>query len=119
MNDLATLLNNDIVYYIKECTVEEIKKDALALYDYFINKSQNAPIEPLSGKQYNVWVQYMLYYTKTVKPIEDQFRNLYTKISESQNFETLQELYPKLKDTFDKWYSLKKKAQYSGNYNYT
>lgn len=117
MNDLATLLNSDVVYYIKECTIEEIKKDALALYDYFIGHL-SAPIEPSGGKQYNVWVQYMLYYTKTVKPIEDQFRNLYTLISESNNFDTLQELYPKLKETFDKWYSLKKKAQYSGNYNF-
>ena len=75
-------------------------------------------MEPSGGKQYNVWVQYMLNYTKTVKPVEDQFRNLYIQISESQDFDKLQKLYIEIKDTFDKWYNLKRRYQFSGYYNF-
>jgi len=118
MDDLATLLNHDVVYYIKQCTIDEIKKDADALYKYFIDHL-TSPVEPSGGKQYSVWVQYMVNYTKTVKPVEDQFRNLYHDISESKDFDALQVLYVKLKDIFDKWYSLKRNFQFSGYYNYS
>ena len=117
MNELATLLNHDVVYYIKQCTIDEIKKDAFALYEYF-NDHQSMPVEPSGGKQYNVWIQYMLNYTKTVKPVEDKFRNLYNQISESRDFDELQKLYPEFKDVFDKWYSLKRKFQFSGYYDF-
>lgn len=117
MDDLAQILNNDVVYYIKQCTIDRIKKDARNLLEYF-NERVTTPSEPPGGKQYNMWIQYMLYYTKNVKPVEDKFRNLYKEISECNDFDTSQKLYVDLKDTFDKWYSVKKRSQYSGNYNY-
>lgn len=117
MDDLAQILNHDVVYCIKQSTMDEIKKDTLALLEYF-NDHNTTPVEPSGGKQYNVWIQYMLNYTREIRPVEQEFRNLCIEISESNNFEELQTLYPRVKDTFDKWYSLKKKVQFSGYYNY-
>jgi hypothetical protein len=116
MDDLEKVLNNDVVYYIKNCTVDEIKKDTLALLDYF-EEHRKSPIEPSGGKQYSIWVQYMVHYTKNVKPIEMEFLKMCRDISESTSFDLLQELYPKVKNLFDTWYSLRRKYQFSGHYN--
>jgi len=117
MEILEKNLNEDMVYYIKKHTVNEIKNDADALLEYFTDHKQT-PVEPSAGKQYSVWLQYMVLYTKNIKPIEDEFRRLHKEISESNDFDTLQTLYPKIKDTFDSWYDKKKRYQFSGYYNY-
>jgi hypothetical protein len=118
MEILQDNLNYDMVDYIKKCTVQEIKNDAKILMDAFTRLNQ-FPIEPVSGKQYSAWISYMLYYTKTIKPLEDEFRNVYKKINESKDFDVSQSLYPKLKDVFDEWHDIKTRHQFSGsNYGY-
>lgn len=117
MEVLEQQLNGDVVYYIKQHAIKEMKQDADALLEYF-NERVAAPVEPSGGKNYNVWLQYMMHYTKTIKPVENEFRNLHSKISESKDFDEIQLLYPQLKDTLDKWYGLKKRYQFSGYYSY-
>lgn len=117
MDDLTQILNNDVVYCIKQSVIKELKKDTLVLFEYF-NDHKTTVIEPSGGKHYNVWIQYMLNYTKDIKPIEENFRSLCIQVSESNDFDTLQVLYPKVKKAFDDWYSINRKYQYSGYYNY-
>lgn len=117
MEILEKNLNEDMVYYIKKHTVQDIKNDADVLFQSFID-TRHTPIEPSGGKQYNVWLQYMLMYTKNIKPLEEEFRKLHKEISESNDFDTLQTLYPKIMDTYDSWYDKKKRYQFSGYYTY-
>jgi hypothetical protein len=118
MDILEDKLNYDVVDYIKQHTIQEIKNDAKILLDEFTKLNQ-FPIEPVSGKQYSTWLSFMLYHTKNIKPLEDEFKNVYKAISESKDFDTSQSLYPKLKDIFDEWYDIKQRHQFSGsNYGY-
>lgn len=118
MDSLEEKLNSDVVYYIKQCTVKEIKNDASKLYDYFNENMKQTPLEPSGNKEYNVWLQYMLYRTQHVKPVQEKFIGIYKTIQESDDFEVCQLLYRNLKDVFDSLYDLNKKIQYSGNYRF-
>lgn len=118
MNILEEKLNQDVVYYIKQCTVKEIKKDACKLYDYFADNMSKIPLEPSGNKEYNVWLQYMMYHTQNVKPVQNNFIKIFKDIEQTEDFDTCQILYNKLKDTFDSLYDLNKKIQYSRNYDF-
>lgn len=119
MDILEDKLNSDVVYYIKQCTIKEIKNDASKLYDYFIENMPKIPLEPSGNKEYNVWLQYMIYYTQNVKPVQTEFIKIFKEIEQSNDFDTCQIQYRNLKDTFDLLYDLKKKIQFSRNYDFS
>lgn len=119
MNILEEKLNPDVVYYIKQCTIKEIKNDAFKLHNYYIENMFKMPLEPSGNKEYNVWLQYMIYYTQNIKPVQNEFIKIFKDIEQTNDFNKCQILYRNFKDTFDSLYDLNKKIQYCRNYDFS
>lgn len=118
MDDIAELLNYDVIGCIKKQTCNVIKTDCKVLVDFFKNEKASMPTEPPTGKSYYIWINYMLNYTKNIVPIEDSINIMYDKIIKSNDFDELQDLYTQFKNLIDEWYDLKTRFRYSDYFRY-